>query len=230
MSRRRDLVRNGTTVDEMVRAVADRIVTGTLKPGEKLDETTLATDFGVSRTPVREALRQLSAMHLVERRPNRGAIVAVVTQAHLASMFEGMAELEAICARLSAERMTAEERRLLDEGHQGSARLVYLGREDEYEAYNFDFHSQLYAGARNAHIRELTSLTRSRLSPFRRAQFRLAGRLEKSWKEHDVIVNAILRGDGATAAAAARAHVSIVSEVSAVFATDRKTDESAAGA
>lgn len=222
MGRKKDLVRAGTTVDEMVRAIADRIVTGALRPGEKLDEASLAARFHVSRTPVREALRQLSAMGLVERRPNRGAIVAVVTQEHLASMFEGMAELEAICARLSAERMTAEERRLLDDEHQASARLVHLGREEDYEAYNFEFHSRLYAGAHSAHIEELTSLTRSRLAPFRRAQFRLPERLEKSWKEHDVIVSAILRGDGETAAAAARAHVSIVSEASAVFASDRR--------
>ena len=218
VSRKRDLVRTGMKVDEMVRAMADSIVTGAMRPGEKLDEASLAARFEVSRTPVREALRQLSAMGLVDRRPNRGAIVAVVAQDHLASMFEGMAELEAICARLSAERMTAEERRLLDAEHQASAKLVHLGREEDYEAYNVEFHSRLYAGAHNAHIQELSSLTRSRLAPFRRAQFRLPGRLEKSWKEHDAIVTAILRGEGAAAGAAAKAHVSIVSEASAIFA------------
>ena len=63
-------------------------------------------------------------------------------------------------------------------------------------------------------------MTRSRLAPFRRAQFRLPGRLAKSWDEHDAIVTAILRGDGRGAGAAAKAHVSIVSEASAVFATE----------
>lgn len=220
MSRKRDLVRAGTTVETMVRAIADQIVTGAVRPGEKLDEISLALRFEVSRTPVREALRQLTAMRLVEHRPNRGAIVAVVTQDHLASMFEGMAELEAICARLSAERMTAQERHVLDAEHQASVRLVHQGRGEEYETYNFEFHGRLYTGAHSAHIEEVTSLTRNRLAPFRRAQFRLPGRLEKSWKEHDTIVSAILRADGETASAAARGHVSIVSEASAVFATD----------
>lgn len=218
MAGKRTLVRAGTTVDQMVRAIADRIVTGALRPGEKLDEVSMASQYEVSRTPVREALGQLSAMGLVDRRPNRGAIVAVVTQEHLASMFESMAELEAICARLSAERMTTAERHALQREHQASARLVRLGAEEEYEAYNTAFHSRLYNGAHSSHIHELTAATRNRLAPFRRAQFRLAGRLAKSWDEHEAIVTAIMRGDAAAAGAAARAHVSIVSEASAVFA------------
>lgn len=218
MSGKRGLVRSGTTVDQMVRAIADRIVTGYLRPGERLDEVSLAARFDVSRTPVREALGHLSAMGLVERRPNRGAIVAVVTQDHLASMFESMAELEAICARFSAERMTGAERRSLEMEHQASARLVQLRAEEDYEYFNTEFHSRLYRGAHNTHIHDLTVMTRSRLAPFRRAQFMLPGRLAKSWHEHDLIVTAIMRGDGAAAGKAARDHVSIVSEASAVFA------------
>lgn len=228
MARNRNLVRSGTTVDHMVRAMADRIVTGALLPGERLDEVSLAERFNVSRTPVREALRQLSAMGLVERRPNRGAIVAVVTPQHLASMFEGMAELEGICARLSAERMTAAQRRQLEAHHQDSSRLVRLGAEEEYEAWNTEFHSLLYRGAHNSHIEEMTLTTRSRLAPFRRAQFRLPGRLSESWNEHDAIVSAILRADGASAGAAARAHVSLVSEASAVFASGREVRQAIA--
>jgi DNA-binding GntR family transcriptional regulator len=204
-------------VDEMVRAVADRIVMGLIPPGEKLDEVTLAKRFEVSRTPVREALRQLAAMGLVDRRPNCGATVATMSPDHLASVFEAMAELEGICARLCAERMTAGERRALESAHRDSARLVRLGGEEDYEFYNTEFHTRLYQGAHSSHIQELASVTRSRLGPFRRAQFRVPGRLTRSWTEHDAIVRDILRGDAAAAEAAARAHVSIVGEVSAVF-------------
>jgi len=216
---KRTLVRAGTTVDQMVRALADGIVTGALRPGAKLDEVSLAGRFEVSRTPVREALGQLSAMGLVDRRPNRGAIVAVVTQEHLSSMFESMAELEGICARFSAERMTTAERHALERDHHDSARLVRLNAEEDYEAYNTGFHSRLYRGAHSSHILEITAATRARLAPFRRAQFRLPGRLAKSWDEHDAIVTAVMRGDAASAGAAARAHVSIVSEASSVFAS-----------
>lgn len=206
----------------MVRSIADSIVTGLLLPGARLDEGTLAIRFNVSRTPVREALRQLSAMGLVDRQPNRGAAVAIVTRERLLSMFEGMAELEAICARLSAERMTPMERCELELEHKASARLVYIGAEEAYESHNTEFHSRLYSGAHSEHIEELALLTRSRLAPFRRAQFRVAGRLEKSWTEHDAIVFAILRGDAAAAGAAAKAHVSIVAEVSAAFTSCRR--------
>jgi DNA-binding GntR family transcriptional regulator len=69
--RRRQIIRAGTTVEQMVRAIADMIVTGVISPGERLDEISLALRFDVSRTPVREALRELGAMGLVDREPNR---------------------------------------------------------------------------------------------------------------------------------------------------------------
>jgi DNA-binding GntR family transcriptional regulator len=136
----RKLIRSGTTVDQMVRAIADEILTGMLRPGDRLDEMSLAERYGVSRTPVRDALGQLSAMSLVDRRPNRGAIVMVMTQEHLASMFESMAELEAICARFSAERMTPAERATLESEHFASRALIRDNAESEYEAYNVDLH------------------------------------------------------------------------------------------
>ncbi len=217
--KRRQVVRAGTTVEQMVRAMADMIVTGALSPGEKLDEISLAARFDVSRTPVREALRELGAMGLVDREPNRSAIVANVTEAYLHSMFEAMSELEAICARLSAERMTIDERRALEFSHRSSARLVHAGANDEYAVHNTEFHSRLYRGAHNDHIFELVTQTRARLAPFRRAQFRLPGRLAKSYDEHDVIVTAIMRGDAAAAGQAAYSHVATVSDASIVFAT-----------
>lgn len=217
-ARRRKIVRAGTTVEQMVRAIADMIVTGAIVPGERLDEGSLATRFEVSRTPVREALRELGAMGLVDREPNRSAVVTNVTEAHLHSMFEAMAELECICARLSAERMTADERRALELEHRASAKLVHAGAEEDYSSFNTEFHSRLYSGAHSPHLQELVTQTRARLAPFRRAQFRLPGRLAKSYEEHDQIVMAILRADPAGAGSATFRHVSIVSDASVVFA------------
>nr|WP_051043362.1 MULTISPECIES: GntR family transcriptional regulator [unclassified Rhizobium] len=219
--KRREVVRPGTTVEQMVRAVADMIVTGALLPGEKLDEITLAARFEVSRTPVREALRELGAMGLVGREPNRSAVVTNVSGAYLHSMFEAMAELEAICARLSAERMTVDERRTLERQHHASARLVRAGAEEDYATYNVEFHNQLYRGAHNDHILELVTQTRARLAPFRRAQFRLPGRLAKSFDEHDIIVTAIMRADAQAARQAAYSHVAIVSDASVAFVEHR---------
>ena len=132
---------------------------------------------------------------------------------------EAMAELEAICARLSAERMTVDERHMLELEHKASMRLVHTGAEEKYSAHNTEFHTRLYRGAHNDHIFEMVIQTRARLAPFRRAQFRLPGRLAKSYEEHGRIVTAIMRADGAAAAQAAYSHVEIVSDASAVFAT-----------
>lgn len=217
--KKRDVIRAGTTVEQMVRAVADLIITGGMSPGERLDELSLAARFDVSRTPVREALRQLCAMGLVERQPNRSAVVTNVSGRDLSSMFEAMAELEAMCARLAAGRMTVEERRQLEASHNQSLRLVQSASEEDYAAYNIEFHTLLYRGAHNDHIYELVTQTRARLAPFRRAQFRLAGRLAKSFDEHQGIVTAILHSDANAASRAAYAHVAIVSDASTVFAT-----------
>lgn len=222
--RKREIVRSGTTVEQMVRAIADLIITGAMRPGERLDEISLANRFEVSRTPVREALGQLCAMGLVGRQPNRSAVVTNVSQDHLGSMFEAMAELEGICARLAAERMTVEERRQLDAQHRASALLVRRSAEEAYGIYNVEFHTRLYRGSHNDHMCELAMQTRARLAPFRRAQFRLSGRLARSYEEHDGIVQAILRADGAGAGNAAYAHVSIVRGASAVFASGEPAD------
>ena len=175
---------------------------------------------------MREALGQLSAIGLIDRRPNRGAVVAILTDEHLNSMFEAMTELEAMCARLSALRMTTAERHALDAIHQAAAGLVHRGAEEDYAAHNTEFHTRLYNGAHNVHIYELVSQTRSRLAPFRRAQFRIPGRLAKSWDEHDAIVTAVLQGDAAGAEAAARAHVAIVSDASSEFVHGIRTQSS----
>lgn len=225
MQHKRRLLRTGTTVDEMVRALADDIVKGLLPPGEKLDEPKMAERFGVSRTPVREALGQLCAMGLAKRRPNRGCVVATITDQRLTEMFEAMAELESACARLAAQRMTAGERRALSDMHQHSAELVRDGALEDYSAFNMQFHGLIYEGCHSGYLADLVSSTRSRLAPFRRAQFHVLGRLRKSWDEHEAIVTAILRGDAETAALAARSHVIVVSAASAGFVNDRNLSQ-----
>ena len=192
--------------------LADEIVRGTLQPGTALDETELARRFAVSRTPVREAIRLLAASGLVETPAHRAAVVARPTSERLAGMFEVMAELEALCAALAAERMTGTDRRELEAAHEELRALIHAGDPQRYHECNEAFHGVVYAGAHNAHLAELTLATRVRVSPYRRAQFRNLGRLAKSHVEHDRVVVAILRGDRDGAAAAMRAHIVTVSE------------------
>jgi DNA-binding GntR family transcriptional regulator len=196
-----------TRAEELRLQLADEIVRGVLPPGAALDETEIAQRFNVSRTPVREALRQLAVSGLVDARAHRGAVVAQPSLDRLAGMFEAMAELEALCAGLAAERMPAAQRHGLEAIHEELRVLSHAGNPERFHDVNERFHNAIYAGAQNGYIAEMTLSTRVRVQPFRRAQFRNLGRLAKSHLEHDRVVVAILRGDRSGAAAAMRAHI-----------------------
>ena len=199
-----------TRAEELRLQLADEIVRGVLPPGAALDESDIARRFSVSRTPVREALRQLVASGLVEARAHRGAVVAQPSIDRLTGMFEAMAELEALCAGLAAERMTPAERHRLEAVHEELRVLSHAGNPDRFHEVNERFHNTIYAGSQNDYIAEITLATRARVQPFRRAQFRNLGRLAKSHAEHDRVVVAILRGDRVGAAVAMRAHIELV--------------------
>jgi DNA-binding GntR family transcriptional regulator len=196
-----------TLTEELRVQLADEIVRSAIAPGTALDETELALRFGVSRTPVREAIRLLASNGLVEIRPHRAALVARPSAQHIAEMFEAMAELEALCAGFAAERMTGHERRVLEDTHENLRRLIQSGDPQRYHEVNEAFHATIYSGAHNSYLSELTNSTRARVRPFRRAQFRNLGRLAKSHVEHDRVVESILRGDRHGAAGAMRIHI-----------------------
>lgn len=207
------LVNGRTTRAEELRVlIGDEIVRGVLAPGGPLDETELAQRFHVSRTPVREAIRQLAASGLVETRPHRGSVVAQPTEERLIGMFEAMGEVEGLCAGFSAERMTPVERRNLEAIHEELRQLIKVGDPDRHHEINERFHNAIYSGAHNEYFAELAEATRARVRPFRRAQFRNLGRLTKSYREHDAVVIAIMRGDRVSAIAAMREHILTVRE------------------
>ena len=207
-----------TRAEELRLQLADEIVRGVLAPGAPLDETDIARRFSVSRTPVREALRQLAASGLVDARAHRGAVVARPSIERLTGMFEAMAELEALCASLAAERMSPVERHRLEAVHEELRVLSYAGNPDRFHEVNERFHNTIYAGSQNAYIAEMTLATRVRVQPFRRAQFRNLGRLAKSHAEHDRVVVAIMRGDRTGAAVAMRAHIELVRDEYEIYA------------
>lgn len=201
-----------TSAEEIRRDLASRIIGGILAPGVALDETLLAAEFAVSRTPVREALRLLAASGLVDQRPHAKALVAKPDAEALAGMFEVMGYLEALCAGLSALAMKAPEREALDALHQEMTAIVHAGDAARYAEANDAFHTAIYEGAHNGYLNDITRSTRQRLQPFRRAQFGARGRLARSHAEHGGVVEAILRGDREAAEAAMRRHISIVED------------------
>src|SRR5205085_9812922 len=122
----------GTRSEKRREAIEENIATGAFPPGMHLDETELAQKFGVSRTPLREALIQLSSMGIVALRPRRGAVVAEVTPQRLLEMFEVMAELEAMCARLAARRMSDADQQELLAAHRACEAACIAADPDDY--------------------------------------------------------------------------------------------------
>lgn len=197
-------------VSKLVGQIEAMILGGELPPGTKLDEQVLAQRFEVSRTPIREALRQLAATGLIELKPNRGAFVTIVTPERLEEMFVAMAELEATCARLAAMSMSPIERRSLQRLHERMAEMATRDLHEDFVEANESFHALIYRGAHNSLLEEATVSLRRRVAAYRRSQFRTPGRLARSHAEHDAVVKAVISGDPARAHATMLHHVDLV--------------------
>ncbi|MCW1407277.1 GntR family transcriptional regulator [Rhizobium sp. 1AS11] len=197
----------GLLSDRIRNALTDEIATGTLAAGAALDEQQLADRFGASRTPVREALRQLAAGGLVELRARRGGVVARMTPERIMEMFETVAEIEAICVKLATYRMTPLERSHLIELHDLSEPIVEAGDFDAYDSFNRQFHEAIYHATHNSFLAEQAIAVRNRLNAFRRTQLRQGERLRRSRDEHEAIMQAIAEGDGEMASRRMRAHM-----------------------
>ena len=198
--------------DEVRERLENQILTGGFAPGARLDEGRLAQQFGVSRTPVREVLNQLSTAGLVELRPKRGAFVASLSLETLVEMFETMAELEAVCGRLAARRMTEEECARLQRVHESCGRAARTGDPDLYYAENALFHEAIYDGCHNRFLAGEVRRIRRRLQPYRRLQLRVRNRVRDSYAEHGEIVASLLAGDDRRAEEALRSHLMVQGE------------------
>ncbi len=147
--------RQTTLTDLIVFSLTEDIVANRLLPRHALDEGRIGQRFGVSRTPVREALRQLAASGLVQLRPHRAPLVAHVDEASLGEMFDVMAELEALCAARASQARTPIERRNLEQHHAAMGDAMRTADVMMYRAGNVTFHTLIYGGAHNAYLAEL---------------------------------------------------------------------------
>jgi len=197
--------------------IADDILNGVFRPGERLEEVGLAKRYGLSRTPVREALRHLASSGLVHLNPRRGASVSLPDEGTLAELFEVLGELEAACARFAAVRMSPSERAHLALSHKAALTAARAEDVEGYIACNRDFHRLIYGGAHNGSLLNTVVNMRGRMAPFSRAQFRLPGRLMQSHREHEQVMAAIFDGDPVGAADAMRCHVTDIHSASAHF-------------
>src|SRR3546814_454314 len=137
-------------------AIENEILAGLLAPGEVLDEEALAARFSVSRTPVREAVLQLIQSGLVEKESRRSATVAKLDLRRLIHVFETISELEGLCARFAARRMTASERGELSDSHAAAEVAMKNGNAKEYARLGRRFHSLVIQATHNDVLAQTT--------------------------------------------------------------------------
>jgi DNA-binding GntR family transcriptional regulator len=192
--------------------VEEQIATGQLKDGEKLDEASLAERFKVSRTPVREALLQLVGSGLATQIPKRGCFVKAPSFREMIEMFEVMSELEGMCARLAARRISDQQLVELKAANTGCEEAIQASDSDLYYHKNVEFHECIYTACGNSFLANETRSLRRRLQSFRRLQLRVRGRMPQSLAEHFEIIEAIEKGDAEKADLISRQHVMIQGE------------------
>ena len=180
---------------ERLRAMIEEdILSFKLKPGDKLDECRLAEKYGTSRTPVREALRQLSSNGLIEIKPHKGAMVAKLGIRELIELLEVMAELEGACGRLAAKSCLNHDIDAIIAAQETCRKYAELRDVQNYQKANEAFHEAIYAASRNDCLAKLTLSIRNRVAAYRRLQLEQMGRVKVSVTDHDKIVHAIQEG------------------------------------
>ncbi|MGM5022167.1 GntR family transcriptional regulator [Tardiphaga sp. 367_B4_N1_1] len=195
--------------DEIARWIRTEIESGAIRPGTRLEEKPLSERFGVSKTPIREALIQLSSLGLVELKQRRGATVTVLSIDQVISMFEVMTELESMAAKLAASRMSKGDREKLAALHASAEGAVSANDFEQYDALNKQFHELIYRGSGNDYLEANIKDVRARLRVYRRYPFQKPGRLLQSFTDHGQIVAAIAKGDPEAASVIMRDHIEI---------------------
>ncbi|MCR9060727.1 MAG: GntR family transcriptional regulator [Rhodobacteraceae bacterium] len=198
--------------DNIAEALEEHIFSGSFQDGDRLDEVRLAEQFGVSRTPLREAFQRLALSGLVELVPRRGAFVRQPGPIELMEMFEVMAELEAVCGRLAAMRISEEALDDLRDANAKCQKAVDARDTDGYYTENERFHKTIYRQSGNRFLEQEAAKLHKRLKPFRRQQLKFRGRMAQSMAEHEAIVDALAAGKPEESANALRNHVAVQGE------------------
>lgn len=188
-------------------ALREAIRNGVLKPGERLMEIQLAEELGVSRTPVREAIRKLELEGYVVMMPRRGTYVASMSIRDINEIFEIRTALESLSNGLAAEHITEEELEHLQRLLVIIGGYIKAGDIEKIVETDIEFHDLMYHAARNQRLVGIISNLRDQLTRFRTLSMSYPGRLEATIEEHKAIVEAIANGDRKMASKAAEKHM-----------------------
>jgi DNA-binding GntR family transcriptional regulator len=192
---------------EVAERLRQRIFAHELQPGAWIDEQALAEQYGISRTPLREALKVLAAEGLVTLKPRRGCYVTELSERDLDDIFPLMALLEGRCAFEATQKATPADLRRLEKLHEALEKHAANGDANRFFETNQDFHQALQELSGNRWLKQVIDDLRKVLKLTRRDSLRLDGRLKQSLEEHRAILAAIRERDAATAEALMHAHL-----------------------
>ena len=197
-----------TKASDKIRAeIEAQIHSGTLLPGDAIDEAGLASQHGVSRTPIREAMLQLQVQGLLTSMPRGGMLVAKMDLQQLLSLWELLAELEAVAARLACQRMTRDELVAIAKANELGRTAVELDDMAAWQERNLAFHELIYRATRNPYLRQEVLRIRARTGFYRQHSFGALGKIKTSFEQHQRLLEAFQAGDPDAAAAAMLAHM-----------------------
>lgn len=183
--------------EQAAQRLRQMLVEGRIAPGAKLNERELSELLNVSRTPLREAIKMLAAEGLVELLPNRGAVAVSLSEADILNTFEVMAGLEAQCGELAAQRITPQELAEIQAMH--FEMLAAYTRRDlsTYYSINARIHSAISAAARNPVLASVYQQVNARLQALRFRSNQDEEKWKRAMKEHERMIEALARHDGA---------------------------------
>ena len=192
----RTTIRRPSLHDEIVRTVRTMILEGVLPPGTRISEMALCDELGVSRTPLREALKVLASEELVELTPNRGAWVTEITVGHVVDLFEMMEALENLAGRLAASRATDAQIGELQDMHRRMLEHHREGRRQEYFDLNQAIHLRIVKLAGNSVLAAAYADYAGKIKRVRYLANLFQARWDESVQEHAEIMAALAARDG----------------------------------
>jgi len=193
--------------DELLDGIRDMILEGRFKPGDKIPERVLCLHFGVSRTPLRESLKALAAEGLVQLVPNRGAIVARITEKEIEELFPILGALEALAGELVCERLQDADLRRLQALHERMLDHFRHGEEGAYRRLNREFHEALFDIAGNAALSDLFQQLLGRIHLVRFLIDKRETNWQKAVDDHERIMEALHARSGRRLAEILKAHL-----------------------
>lgn len=193
--------------DIVYEALRDAIINQVLKPGERLMETELAEEMGVSRTPVREAMRKLELESYIVTVPRKGAYVAGLSIRDINNLFEIRGALEMLAAGLAASRATQEEIEAMERNLVMEANHFKTSDVINTIEVDTNFHQLIYNASKNKRLQNMLKDLRDQIQRFRTTSLAVPGRMKVALAEHRSIVEAIAAGDVQEAKTATKEHI-----------------------